>query len=193
MNKFILFFSFTLLFLLSGCSQKNVEIDPKVNLAQYSPNNSKPKEYEVLEKLDNPTYNNTVANESRLNNVMADNSKNTQFGTATNVGIASIYFEYDQFSLSEEMVGTIKTNSTQILKLKNKVRIEGNCDEWGSDEYNFALGLKRAKSVKESLVVNGVDENKIVMLSLGESNPVCNEKNEGCWKQNRRVDFVEIN
>ncbi len=69
------------------------------------------------------------------------------------------------------------------------IKIEGNCDEWGSDEYNFALGLKRTSSVKKALVSQGVDEKRITMVSYGESNPVCAEKSRDCWAKNRRVDF----
>jgi len=68
------------------------------------------------------------------------------------------------------------------------VKLEGNCDEWGSDEYNFALGLKRAKSVKNEMVANGVDAKRITMVSFGESNPTCSAKTQDCWAQNRRVD-----
>ena len=69
------------------------------------------------------------------------------------------------------------------------VKLEGNCDEWGSDEYNFALGLKRAQAVKTELVNEGVDAKRISMVSLGKSTPVCAEKTKECWAKNRRVDF----
>ncbi len=72
------------------------------------------------------------------------------------------------------------------------LKIEGNCDEWGSDEYNFALGLKRAKSAKDALVEEGLDASKITTVSLGESNPKCTAKTEECWQQNRRVEFIEV-
>ena len=70
-----------------------------------------------------------------------------------------------------------------------KVKLEGNSDEWGSDEYNYALGLKRAKAAKDALVADGIDASKIVLVSFGESNPICTQKNTACWKMNRRVDY----
>ena len=70
------------------------------------------------------------------------------------------------------------------------IKLEGNCDEWGSDEYNFALGLKRANAVKKALVAEGVDAAKISMFSYGESNPTCKDKTQACWSKNRRVDFT---
>ena len=67
--------------------------------------------------------------------------------------------------------------------------LEGNCDEWGSDEYNFALGLKRAEAVKKAIVAEGVDASRVSMVSFGESSPTCTDKTKECWAQNRRVDF----
>lgn len=192
-NIFIACLGFGLL--ISGCSQKNVEIDTKENLSKYSNDNSNAnkKGYEFLEKLDNPTYNNTVANDARLaDETVANNTNNTELGTAKKTGLVSAYFGYNEFSLSDIIRNDVKSNSSIITKSLNKIRLEGNCDEWGSDEYNVALGLKRAKSVKDALIEDGVSESKIITISLGESNPVCQEKNEECWKQNRRVDFVEV-
>ncbi len=69
------------------------------------------------------------------------------------------------------------------------VRIEGNTDEWGTDEYNYALGLKRAVAVRESLVAKGVDQNKTILVSYGESKPTCTSKTRECWAENRKVTF----
>lgn len=102
-------------------------------------------------------------------------------------GIASIYFDFDKYDIRENMQESMKSNS-QMLKNKT-VKLEGNCDEFGSDEYNFALGLKRAETVKKALVENGIDAGSISMTSLGKGNPVCAEKTEECWAKNRRVDF----
>jgi peptidoglycan-associated lipoprotein len=59
----------------------------------------------------------------------------------------------------------------------------------GTDEYNYALALKRAKSVKESLATYGVDSSRIMIVSFGESNPACKESNKACWDKNRRAEF----
>ncbi|MFA6756952.1 MAG: OmpA family protein, partial [Sulfurospirillaceae bacterium] len=69
------------------------------------------------------------------------------------------------------------------------IKVEGNCDEWGTDEYNYALGLKRAKSVKDALIAEGVPSDRIMVVSYGESNPVCSESNKDCWAKNRRAEF----
>ena len=74
-----------------------------------------------------------------------------------------------------------------------EIRVEGNTDEWGNDEYNFALALKRASSARDALVSNGVPAETVKLVSYGESKPVCSEKTKECWQKNRRVDFVPVN
>ena len=102
-------------------------------------------------------------------------------------GLANILFDYDKFNIREDMEAPMKSNSA-LLKGKT-VKLEGNCDEFGSDEYNYALGLKRANTVKTALVNDGMNPDSITMVSFGESNPVCLEKTPECWQKNRRVEF----
>ncbi len=73
-----------------------------------------------------------------------------------------------------------------------KVRIEGNCDERGTVEYNLALGQKRADSAKNYLVGLGVNAASLDTISYGKERPVCNEHNEECWAKNRRDHFEPI-
>lgn len=105
--------------------------------------------------------------------------------------LSTVYFDFDKFNIRSDMQDKVTNNSTVAKGTASSytIKLEGNCDEWGSDEYNFALGLKRASSVKKALVSEGVSETRITMVSYGESNPVCTEKTRECWAQNRRVDF----
>lgn len=111
--------------------------------------------------------------------------------TALEKQLQSIYFAFDKYDISTESSGTLQTNAAfaNADAAKYNIKIEGNCDEWGSDEYNFALGLKRAKAAKDVLVAEGVSAERISMVSYGESNPVCVEKSVACWAKNRRDDF----
>ena len=105
------------------------------------------------------------------------------------VFIANIYFGFDKYDLTGENKENAMSNASKLAALKSDttVKVSGNTDEWGTDEYNYALGLKRANSVKDVLVANGVVAN-VSLVSLGESSPVCTEKTKDCWAKNRRVE-----
>lgn len=105
-------------------------------------------------------------------------------------GFQSIYFEFGDYGVSSGMENTIASNANVANSASaSKIKIEGNCDEFGTDEYNYALGLKRAKAVKDGIAAQGVDTSKMVIVSFGESNPVCSNPTDGCYAQNRRVDL----
>ena len=118
--------------------------------------------------------------------------QNAQDMTTAENEVKSIYFDYDKFFIRADMQETMETNAVVLNNDTNKayrVKIEGNCDEWGSDEYNYALGLRRANSAKKALVAQGLNGDRVTLVSLGEANPVCTEKTQACWQKNRRADF----
>jgi len=118
-------------------------------------------------------------------------SKDERVGAIQNE-VQTVYFSTDSYRLSPSEMDKIIQNASIFnggLASDLAIKIEGNCDEWGTDEYNYALGLKRAKSAKNALVQSGVNEGRISLVSFGESKPICSEHNDGCWQQNRRVDF----
>ena len=73
-----------------------------------------------------------------------------------------------------------------------RIRIEGNTDERGSDEYNLALGMRRAGAAKLYLTQHGIDASRIETVSYGEERPVCQEHDESCWAKNRRAEFAVL-
>jgi peptidoglycan-associated lipoprotein len=107
--------------------------------------------------------------------------------------IKDIHFDFDKYDIRQDDIPTLKKVATVLQKYpKLKVIIEGHCDERGTNEYNFALGQKRANSAKQYLITLGVPSSKIEIISYGEEKPLCNEHNEECWQKNRRAHFVFI-
>jgi len=104
-------------------------------------------------------------------------------------GFRSVYFDFGEYAISSDMENNMNANIKVASSASSKIKIEGNCDEFGTDEYNYALGLKRAKAVKDSIVAQGMDGSRMVMVSFGESSPVCTEPNDSCYDRNRRVDI----
>ena len=77
-----------------------------------------------------------------------------------------------------------------IKNTSAKILVEGHCDERGTNEYNLALGDRRAKAARDYLIALGIASNRIEMISYGEEKPLCKESTEECWAKNRRVHFV---
>jgi peptidoglycan-associated lipoprotein len=119
----------------------------------------------------------------------ADSNEMTMSGLESQM--ESVNFDFDKFNIRPDMEDRIKNNAglANGAALSYMIKLEGNCDEWGSDEYNFALGLRRANATKSALLNEGVEEKRITMVSYGESNPICSDKTKNCWAKNRRVDF----
>ncbi len=115
----------------------------------------------------------------------------TEEAAEAGVEDTAVYFDFDKFNIRDDMASVVEDVAGKLKTAHSgaTVKLEGNCDEWGTDEYNYALGLKRAKSVKDTLVAHGVSEANLKLISYGESNPTCTEKNEACWSKNRRVEF----
>lgn len=164
--------------LFTGCSQKEVEVTPAP-----APTSTET----ALNTIDNSNIQDEV-----VNDVMLEGAENGYYYmiNGKKVFIENIYFGFDQYSLSTDMKEVAKSNASKLAGVQSgtTIKVEGNCDEWGTDEYNYALGLKRAKIVKDSLVMDGISESSISIVSFGESNPVCSEKNSACWQKNRRSE-----
>jgi peptidoglycan-associated lipoprotein len=106
-------------------------------------------------------------------------------------GLQPIYFDFDKSFVRSDAQGVMKANADWLKANPNvKVRIEGNCDERGTKEYNQALGQRRAASAKKYLTDLGISAKRISLISYGKEKPVCSESTEGCWQKNRRDDFA---
>jgi len=103
----------------------------------------------------------------------------------------SVYFDYDSNSVKDEYRNLVQAHSRYMTadKRDSRMRIEGNCDERGSREYNLALGQRRAEAVKRMMTVMGVTDGRIETVSYGEEKPAAPGHDENAWAQNRRADI----
>jgi peptidoglycan-associated lipoprotein len=113
---------------------------------------------------------------------------------ATETSLDKIYFDFDSYILTAPARETLKKNATYLLNENStaRVRIEGNCDERGSDEYNLALGEKRAKAALDYLTTLGVPASRLSFISYGEEKPADPGHDEAAWAKNRRDEFVIV-
>ena len=108
-------------------------------------------------------------------------------------GLAGIYFNFDSANLSEQARATLAGDAEALKKLGTaKVRIEGNCDERGSDDYNLALGEKRARQALQYLVNLGVPAEQLTVVSYGKEKPADAGHDEASWAKNRRDELVVL-
>lgn len=106
-------------------------------------------------------------------------------------GLQPIYFDFDKSFVRSDAKDVMKANADWLkANPKVKVRIEGNCDERGTKEYNQALGQRRAASAKKYLTDLGISAKRISLISYGKEKPVCGDATESCWQKNRRDDLV---
>lgn len=106
-------------------------------------------------------------------------------------GLSPIYFDFDQAGIRSDMEARMAQNGAFLQKnAGSSVVVEGNSDERGTNEYNLALGERRAQNAKQFLVGLGVSEGRIRTLSYGEEKPLFEGQDEDAYSQNRRADFV---
>lgn len=106
-------------------------------------------------------------------------------------GLQKIHFDFDKYNIKSEYEGALKGNAKWMQDNSGKkVTIEGHCDERGSNEYNMALGDRRANSTKKYMQNLGISADKMSTVSYGKERPVCTQHNESCWWQNRRAEFI---
>lgn len=105
----------------------------------------------------------------------------------------NIHFDYDKYDIRDDAKPILKSIAEHLSKnTSQKVLIEGHCDDRGTNEYNLALGDRRAKAVKDYLLSLAVPSLRIETISYGEEKPLCKEQTEDCWAKNRRAQFVVL-
>jgi peptidoglycan-associated lipoprotein len=105
--------------------------------------------------------------------------------------LGDVMFDYDQFTIREDQRSALQKNVNYMRKwMSIRVTVEGHADTRGTNEYNLALGQRRANGVREYLVGLGIAADRMAVVSKGEEQPVCAEDTEACHASNRRVHFI---
>lgn len=127
--------------------------------------------------------------DARLRNVSAT-CRSTQSGQF--ITFETVYFDFDKYDLTPDARTTLNNNAECLKQAPAlKVVLEGHCDDRGTQEYNLALGEKRANTVRSYLKNLGIPGARLVSRSKGENEPVCTEEDESCWSRNRRVQSIQ--
>jgi peptidoglycan-associated lipoprotein len=140
-----------------------------------------------------PAVEPTAPPEQKAEEVKPEATEPKEQAAADTVGLQPVYFDYDKALIKVDASEIMKANA-EWLKAHPQIniRIEGNCDERGSIEYNQALGQRRAVSAKKYLTDMGVAGQRITLISYGKEKAVCADHGENCWQKNRRDDFTVV-
>jgi len=170
-------------FIFAGCAKRAVTTP----VEQEAPKETAQKAAPVdPEKKTEPTPMKTEEAPKKVESVPVNEvteAQSSQFG--------NILFDFDKYTVREDAKPTLKSVADWLIKNKDaKIILEGHCDERGTNEYNLALGEKRAKAARDYIASLGVTKKRLDTISYGEEKPLCKEQTEACWQKNRRVQFV---
>jgi len=105
--------------------------------------------------------------------------------------LRDVTFDFDRYDIRPDAREILKQNAAWLkANPQTRIEIEGHCDERGTNEYNLALGAKRADSVKRYFIDLGIRPDRLSTVSYGEELPLCKEQSEACWARNRRAHFA---
>ena len=171
-----LFFVISLTILLLGCSKDQVKEDEPV---------------EVTDLTADPAS----SSEDGAQTYGAEDDSGPAFSQLDDpqspLSVRTIYFEYDSSEISSDYRSTVEAHSLYLQQNPGtSVILEGHGDERGSREYNLALGERRAKAVKQQMLLLGANSNQIRLVSYGEERPASDGHDESSWQQNRRVEIL---
>jgi peptidoglycan-associated lipoprotein len=169
----ILVFSFAV-----SCKKKPKSVPPPPPQAQEQP---------TVEKVEAPVVQEPTLSEEELFTQKSLDQINRE------KPLGMIYFDYDKALIRDDAKATLDGNASWLKKFRTvKILVEGHCDERGTEEYNLALGEKRAKSAQDYLLSLGVGSERMRIISYGKSQPIDPGHDEGAWQMNRRGQFLVI-
>jgi peptidoglycan-associated lipoprotein len=105
--------------------------------------------------------------------------------------LRTVYFSYDSAALSAQVRSVLRGNASWLKSHADiTVQVAGSCDQRGTEQFNLALGQKRAEEVRRYYVMLGVPAGRIATISYGKDKPLCQQSTESCWKRNRRAETL---
>ncbi len=159
----------------------------KKKVEQAPPPPPQVKEQPPVEKVEQPPAKDPVLSEEEIF------ARKTLEELNTEKPIGMIHFDFDKFFIREDAKPVLEANAAFLKKWTSvKVLIEGHCDEKGTEEYNLALGEKRAKSTIDYMSSLGISTDRIKIISYGKSQPIDMGHDEAAWQKNRRAQFTII-
>ncbi len=189
-SLYVVFVSLMAVFMTAGCAKQDVvKKDEGITPATVTKNVDPPKSAISANQSVIPS----AAQAASLKPVSTQQSQKTLSIAELQSALEKIYFDFDSANLSEFSRSTLAKNAALLAKeATSKIRIEGNCDERGSAEYNLALGERRAKAAQQYFVSMGVKADRISILSYGKEKPVVKGNNEAALSKNRRDEFIVV-
>ena len=184
-------------FLLFSCTKKQVLTEekeikaPPTEVAKVEKETTVAKDQQQAESKEAERVRTATLEELEVAKKQEAEAKAWQEKAAGKFEAESIYFDFDKSSIRKEYRSVLEKKA-EFLKDNTSIhiRIEGNCDKRGSNEYNLALGERRANSAKRFLVSLGISPDRMVTLSYGEERPLALDHSEDAWAKNRRDDFM---
>lgn len=185
--KKILFLALVLVFayMLFGCAQRKV-VQPQPSV---TPEEARAKAPEGRPEQKVPEEKITEQQIAKIETKEGEMPKYAEEKSIFN----DIHFDFDKYDIRPDAKPILQSVAEWLMKNKPAdLLIEGHCDERGTNEYNLALGDRRAKAAKDSLIALGIPSGRINSISYGEEKPLCTEQTEECWQKNRRAHFVVL-
>ena len=156
--------------IISGCA-KRVKPEAPTATVQEEEITATPEITEPVSPMDSPVFEEGVS-------------------PGSEAALADVYFDFDRYNIREDMKAAMQANAEWLTSNPVvSVTIEGHADERGTNEYNLALGERRAQAAKRYLIASGVKESQISTISYGEERSICMERHENCYSKNRRAHF----
>jgi peptidoglycan-associated lipoprotein len=176
----VLCFAGASMFMMASCAKKQVMVEEK----------AAPMVTPAPEKAEKPSMGEGKAEEERQARLRELEAAQKLRAEIMAFESQSIYFDFDKSELKPPARAILDNKAAWLRENgRYKVRIEGHCDERGTNEYNLALGERRANAAFKYLNALGISTDRMTTISYGEERPVCTEHNEACWSKNRRDEF----